>query len=184
MPPTARGDHTASARAVVTVGTTSFDDLVHAVCTEDVIRALKRKGYDGLHVQIGRGSAPSSVDKLRALARALSFSLEIYDYIDDFDAFLRASKLVISHAGAGSVFETLRHGERAPFLLVVVNERLMDNHQRELAMELADRGCLRWCVPSKVLAEICALDADGTYQRRTYERGTCRLSEHLNELLF
>lgn len=184
MPPIARHDPNTSAHALVTVGTTSFDELVHAVCTEDVIRALKRKGYDGMHVQIGRGSAPASLDKLHALARALSFSLEIHNYIDDFDALLRASKLVISHAGAGSVFETLRHGARAPFLLVVVNERLMDNHQRELAEELSDRQYLRWCVPGTVLAEICALDADGTYARKTYERGTCRLGEHLDALLF
>jgi UDP-N-acetylglucosamine transferase subunit ALG13 len=33
---------------------------------------------------------------------------------------------VVSHAGAGSVFEAL--GGRRP-LLVVVNETLMDNHQ-------------------------------------------------------
>ena len=65
---------------------------------------------------------------------------------------MRAASLVVSHAGAGSVFEAL--DARAP-LLVVVNESLMGNHQGvELAEELRRRGHLRWCVPADVEAAL------------------------------
>ena len=43
---------------------------------------------------------------------------------------------MLSHAGAGSILETMRL--QLP-LLVVVNEQLMHNHQREVADELAAR---------------------------------------------
>merc|ERR1711981_1193128 len=48
--------------------------------------------------------------------------------------------LVISHAGAGTSLEVLERGKK---LIMVVNEQLMDNHQKELADKLASMGyCL------------------------------------------
>jgi beta-1,4-N-acetylglucosaminyltransferase len=49
------------------------------------------------------------------------------------DAIKKAA-LVISHAGSGSIFESLSAG--CP-LIVVPNPLLMDNHQVELAEQLA-----------------------------------------------
>ncbi|KAJ0961667.1 hypothetical protein J5N97_000685 [Dioscorea zingiberensis] len=54
--------------------------------------------------------------------------------------------------GSGSIFETLRLGKP---LIVVVNEDLMDNHQSELAEELADRKHLYYARP-KTLQHIIA----------------------------
>jgi len=51
--------------------------------------------------------------------------------------------------GSGSIFETLRLGKP---LIVVVNEDLMDNHQSELAEELADRKHL-FCARPQTLQE-------------------------------
>ena len=45
------------------------------------------------------------------------------------------SVLVVSHAGAGCILETLR--KQKP-LFVVINERLMHNHQIEIAKPLAE----------------------------------------------
>ena len=58
-------------------------------------------------------------------------------------------------AGSGSIFETLKLGKP---LIVVVNEDLMDNHQSELAEELAERKHLFCGRPQTLHQVIEALD--------------------------
>ncbi|MCH84723.1 UDP-N-acetylglucosamine transferase subunit ALG13 [Trifolium medium] len=57
--------------------------------------------------------------------------------------------------GSGSIFETLRL--RKP-LIVVVNEDLMDNHQSELADELANRKHLYCASPQTLHQTISDMD--------------------------
>ncbi|XP_011023553.1 PREDICTED: UDP-N-acetylglucosamine transferase subunit ALG13 homolog [Populus euphratica] len=116
----------------VTVGITLFDDLVRTVDTKEVKQELLRKGYTDLVIQMGRGSyTPTKCDgEHGSLAVDYStFSPSIADH-------LRSASPVISHAGSGSIYETLQLGKP---LIVVVNEDLMDNNQSELAEELAER---------------------------------------------
>eukprot|EP00039_Didymoeca_costata_P011117 m.153292 g.153292 ORF g.153292 m.153292 type:complete len:58 (-) comp15064_c0_seq8:2222-2395(-) len=40
----------------VTVGTTRFDALIEAVCSQDCIRALKKKGYNRVRVQVNESN--------------------------------------------------------------------------------------------------------------------------------
>ncbi|XP_004300032.1 PREDICTED: UDP-N-acetylglucosamine transferase subunit ALG13 homolog [Fragaria vesca subsp. vesca] len=132
----------------VTVGTTSFDALVKAVDTQEVKEELSRRGYTNLLIQMGRGSyipSKSEGDDDSIVVDYFTFSSSIAEY-------LRAASLVISHAGSGSIFETLQL--RKP-LIVVVNEDLMDNHQSELAEELADRKHL-YCAHPQTLCHIIA----------------------------
>uniref|UniRef100_A0A0E0JZN4 Glycosyl transferase family 28 C-terminal domain-containing protein n=1 Tax=Oryza punctata TaxID=4537 RepID=A0A0E0JZN4_ORYPU len=119
----------------VTVGTTCFDALVKTVDSPQVKEALLQKGYTDLVIQMGRGDGTLQVDYF-------TFSPSIADYIWH-------ASLVISHAGSGSIFETLRHSKP---LIVVVNEDLMDNHQSELAEELATRRHL-FCARPQTLGE-------------------------------
>jgi len=63
----------------------------------------------------------------------------VVDYLPHLGDVLRRASLVISHCGAGSVFEALSEGTP---LIVVPNQLLMDNHQMELATLLADAGHL------------------------------------------
>ncbi|KAG2571113.1 UDP-N-acetylglucosamine transferase subunit ALG13 homolog isoform X4 [Panicum virgatum] len=134
----------------VTIGTTCFDALVKAVDSEEVKEALLHKGYTDLLIQMGRGTYMPSKDSGNSTLQVdyFTFSPSIADYI-------REASLVISHAGSGSIFETLRLGKP---LIVVVNEGLMDNHQSELAEELADRKDLFCARPQTLQETVEAMD--------------------------
>ncbi|CAD7946699.1 unnamed protein product [Amoebophrya sp. A120] len=56
-----------------------------------------------------------------------------------YDTVVANAAVVISHAGAGSILTALRKKRR---LCVVVNTQLMDNHQEELALALAEKRYL------------------------------------------
>ncbi|KAK4264058.1 hypothetical protein QN277_029398 [Acacia crassicarpa] len=134
----------------VTVGTTSFDALVKAVDSPTFKQELFRKGYTHLLIQMGRGSyVPTKSEGGSSLAvDHFTFSSSIADH-------LNSASLVISHAGSGSIFETLRLGKP---LIVVVNEDLMDNHQSELAEELADRKHLYCARPQTLHQTVADMD--------------------------
>ncbi|CAN4120809.1 unnamed protein product [Withania somnifera] len=135
----------------VTVGTTCFDALVRAVDTPEVKDELFKKGYTNILIQMGRGTyipSKSTAENGSAVLEYFTFSSSIADY-------LKEASLVISHAGSGSIFETLRLGKP---LIVVVNEDLMDNHQSELAEELAERKHLLCAHPQNLYKTIADMD--------------------------
>eukprot|EP00741_Cyanophora_paradoxa_P002750 tig00000629_g2670.t1 len=119
--------------AFVTVGTTSFDELIRVVDSDAFRRALRERGFVRVLVQIGRGA-------FEPRAGGPEVELEFYRFKPSLAEDYRAASLVISHAGAGSIMESLEL--RLP-LIVIVNEALMDNHQIELAAAMAER---RHCV--------------------------------------
>ncbi|XP_068921304.1 UDP-N-acetylglucosamine transferase subunit ALG13-like isoform X1 [Petaurus breviceps papuanus] len=57
--------------------------------------------------------------------------------------------------GAGSCLEALEEGKP---LVVVVNEKLMDNHQLELARQLHKEGYLFYCTCSTLLELLKSVD--------------------------
>ncbi|KAF5812204.1 putative N-acetylglucosaminyldiphosphodolichol N-acetylglucosaminyltransferase [Helianthus annuus] len=131
----------------VTVGTTSFDSLVKTVDSDQVKEALLEKGYTHLVIQMGRGSY---IPKKSSGGEDGSLVVDYFTFSSSIADYLRSASLVISHAGSGSIFETLR---LAKPLIVVVNEDLMDNHQSELAEELAERKHL-FCGRPQTLCEV------------------------------
>uniref|UniRef100_A0A8C9F4X7 UDP-N-acetylglucosamine transferase subunit ALG13 n=1 Tax=Pavo cristatus TaxID=9049 RepID=A0A8C9F4X7_PAVCR len=58
-------------------------------------------------------------------------------------------------AGAGSCLETLEEGKP---LLVVINEKLMDNHQLELARQLHKDGHVLYCNCSTLVETLQSMD--------------------------
>jgi beta-1,4-N-acetylglucosaminyltransferase len=70
-----------------------------------------------------------------------------YRFKPSLEQDMRDASLIISHAGAGSILEGMRLGA---FMVVVVNDALMHNHQQELAEELHAREHLLATVPSKL----------------------------------
>ncbi|KAM6143568.1 UDP-N-acetylglucosamine transferase subunit ALG13 isoform 3-T3 [Erethizon dorsatum] len=135
----------------VTVGTTSFDELVARVSAEESLHIFKSLGYSRLTLQIGRGTVvPESFC-------TESFTLDVYRYKDSLQEDLQRADLVISHAGrcAGSCLETLEKGKP---LVVVVNEKLMNNHQLELAKQLHKEGHLFYCTCSTLPGLLQSMD--------------------------
>ncbi|CAH6780255.1 Alg13 [Phodopus roborovskii] len=136
-------------RAFVTVGTTSFDELIECVAAYDSLQILKSLGYNRLVLQIGRGTVvpePFSSD---------SFTLDVYRFKDSLNEDLQQADLVISHAGAGSCLESLEKGKP---LVVVINEKLMNNHQFELAKQLHKEGHLFYCTCSTLRGLLQSMD--------------------------
>lgn len=109
----------------VTVGTTKFDELVASVTDDSTLEALTNKGYSSMILQIGHGKfLPEESDIMK---------ISYYRFKPNIAPDMCKSDLVISHGGAGSIMQALDLGKP---LLVVVNEKLMDNHQYELAEKL------------------------------------------------
>ncbi|KAL4427919.1 hypothetical protein ABPG75_002008 [Micractinium tetrahymenae] len=146
-----RGDRT----VFVTVGTTKFDALIRAVDRQAFADTLVAAGYTRLVMQIGSAEyiprrllPPNS----RSTRLHNGLAVEYFDFAPSLADHLRAAALVISHAGSGSIFETLRL--RCP-LVVVPNPLLMDNHQVELADKLERDGHL-YAATTENLAEVVA----------------------------
>uniref|UniRef100_A0A8C3GKC8 UDP-N-acetylglucosamine transferase subunit ALG13 n=1 Tax=Cairina moschata TaxID=8855 RepID=A0A8C3GKC8_CAIMO len=133
----------------VTVGTTSFDELIAAVSSPPAMRALRSRGCERLVLQIGRGALEPAPRRGAALA------LDVFRFKESLAEELRRADLVISHAGAGSCLETLEEGKP---LLVVINEKLMDNHQLELAKQLHRDGHVLYCNCSTLVETLQSMD--------------------------
>jgi beta-1,4-N-acetylglucosaminyltransferase len=152
----------------VTVGTTSFDALVSAALSPEFGDAAWSQGCRLVVVQLGRGAEPPATPGLARAEGAhgveWTFSLALtggrtlpymcYRFKPNVDADVRAAALVVSHAGAGSVFEALRAGRP---LVVAVNTALADNHQLELAQALAEGKHLLYGGPTELAALVRAL---------------------------
>jgi len=170
----------------VTVGTTSFDALVEAMDSEELIQTLIEKGYDSLTIQRGRGayvpkhvvSATSTSSRSSTSARRTFFKVDVVEFLPSLDGVLKDASLVISHAGAGSVFESLSLGKPT---LVVVNESLMDNHQVELVETLASLGHVAWTRPEELLQALNAFDPNKLVK---YESGKCTLAKDVEDFVF
>jgi beta-1,4-N-acetylglucosaminyltransferase len=126
-------EENAERNVFVTVGTTRFEKLVAAVTSKMALEWMASCGYTNLTVQYGTGQAPK-ID-----AETSGISIRTYDFQPSLDEDMGRADLVISHAGAGTVMESLRLKKK---LVVVINTLLMDNHQTELASAMAERGHL------------------------------------------
>ncbi|CAG9537777.1 unnamed protein product [Cercopithifilaria johnstoni] len=131
-------------RCFVTVGSTEFDALIHAIVKQKCLESLNKIGITDLLIQMGRGKV--ELEK----GNRCGINIDYYCYKDDILQDITAADLIIGHAGAGTCLEVLRC--KKPFV-VVVNEELMDNHQWELAERLYELGHI-FCTKPNDLAEI------------------------------
>ena len=115
----------------VTVGTTLFDALVQAVTSEKVLQMLADLGFTKMIVQYGKGQEPNNNT---VNMPDMPIQVEVYNFKATLADDLQCADVVIGHAGAGTISETLAGGSGGrPKLVVVINRELMHNHQTELA---------------------------------------------------
>lgn len=162
-PPPASDSATESPRTrthvFVTVGSTQFDSLVQAIFSDNVLDALRARGYSKLVVQAGNSKFDisrfeQSGDHLLRVA-VNGIEIEAWKFKPSLQEEYEQADLVISHAGSGTILDVLRLGKP---LIVVPNETLLDNHQQELATALASLGHLKASTVSDLPQAIETLD--------------------------
>eukprot|EP00924_Labyrinthula_sp_SR-Ha-C_P003137 maker-scaffold_15-snap-gene-0.28-mRNA-1 protein AED:0.05 eAED:0.05 QI:55/1/1/1/0.33/0.25/4/124/189 len=134
----------------ITVGTTSFDELVQTIDTEEFLEFLVSAGFDAVSVQYGRGEYVPQV-----LPRFKTLKVETFRFKPTLKEDMDKADVIVSHAGAGSIMESLRLKKR---LIVVVNPTLMDNHQTEIAVAMQEGGYAEYCYPKTLFSTLKALE--------------------------
>ncbi|XP_017669812.1 PREDICTED: putative bifunctional UDP-N-acetylglucosamine transferase and deubiquitinase ALG13 [Lepidothrix coronata] len=134
----------------VTVGTTSFDELIATARSPPALQVLHSRGYQKVVLQVGRGALQLPLPRGSA-----ALEVEAFRFKDSLAEDLRSADLVISHAGAGSCLETLEKGKP---LIVVINDKLMNNHQLELAKQLHRDGYVLCCNCSTLVETLQLMD--------------------------
>jgi len=97
----------------VTVGTTEFDDLIKVVdetCGNEI----------GMKI----------VAQVSSSSRYKPVNIDYFEFSKDIESFIDKADIIVTHAGAGSVYSMLEKGKK---LIVVPNLSRVDQHQAELA---------------------------------------------------
>lgn len=80
--------------ALITVGSTHFDDLIRAFEPEGaVFKALEEAHFERLILQYGKGTSPQTSSPSGRL------QIDAFRFNDEIDKLVASSDLVISHAG-------------------------------------------------------------------------------------
>jgi beta-1,4-N-acetylglucosaminyltransferase len=139
----------------VTVGTTLFASLIDVMTQECTIERLIENGYTHLIVQYGQGTKPS-LDSIVINSNNKKLYVELYDFKPSLYDDMVQADVIVCHAGAGTLIEALRISQQqqqqsssiskngkkkntTKKVVTVVNTKLMDNHQTELAYALQRR---------------------------------------------
>jgi len=136
----------------VTVGATApFRQLLEDVLSPDFLEFMSQDGFEHMTVQCGADLAWAR-DRLERL-NTFGIRVDVMDYTADIKEHMllcrgeykrRLAGCVISHAGAGTILDAMRLGTP---LVVVPNKGLLNNHQEELAEEVARA---RWAIHGEI----------------------------------
>jgi len=144
----------------VTVGTTEFDELIK--CLDNLISEKKILGE--FTAQIGLGKyAPKH--------------MESFSWVSFLDVYLIMSDLIISHAGASTIFECLELRKK----LIVVENPNVRRPANELLKKLSSKNYLIWC---KRLEDLYGhINNVDTFPFREYTAPGCQIAEKILEFL-
>lgn len=131
----------------MTVGSTKFDALIQELDDLTFLKTLKEIGYKGIHFQIGQGSYTPNVQ----YSNIDGFDVQVYKYTNDWDAEVSHCGLVLGHAGAGTILDSLEKGKP---IVVVANTALMSNHQMEISNRMTEMGYTLSCPLPELKSQI------------------------------
>ncbi|KAI1439092.1 hypothetical protein GGR50DRAFT_176 [Xylaria sp. CBS 124048] len=184
--------------AFVTIGATAgFRGLLEEVVSHEFLATLKSLNFTDLIVQCGPDLEYFEAIKPQDAQKSYGVYISTFAYAPDLEKyFTQASRggdetgkrdcgVIISHAGSGSIIGALEFDSK---LVVVPNPRLMDNHQLEIAEEMAAQGFLVHATLGSVAGAIEKVDAitlrkwpPGPSPDSAYQQGG--LWEAINELM-
>lgn len=124
---------------LVTVGTYFFDDLIKAIDQDEFYETAIKNGINKIIIQKGIGGSYIPINYKKYESK---LNIVIGDLFKQFESLIKSSELVISHGGAGNILETLKNKKK---IIVCINQKLMDNHQIELATSLEDKNYIIYC---------------------------------------
>ena len=123
---------------LITVGTTKFENLIKAIDNEQFYEMLIKNGFTKIIIQKGCGEyIPKNYKNYEN-----KIKIQISEILNNFENIIKSSELIISHAGAGIILESLKNKRK---VIVCVNDELMDNHQIELASSLHENNYVYYC---------------------------------------
>jgi len=134
----------------VTVGTTAFEGLIRAADELGVVEEVVVQKADG-------GYSPSNC--------------EYFDYSDQFDQYIEAAEIVVTHGGAGTLLQLIGGGKR---VVGVANDERDDLHQSDLLGKLSDDGYIIWCRDLARLAE--SIQEARGYRFAEYTKPQCDIA--------
>ncbi|MGD8117108.1 PssE/Cps14G family polysaccharide biosynthesis glycosyltransferase [Vibrio sp. TRT 29B02] len=100
-------------KILITVGTTAFDKLIEAI----------DRSFDC-------DNTVSIIAQVSSHSSYTPKNFQSFAFSDEFQSYVDVADIVVTHAGAGSVYSMLESGKK---LVVVPNLTRADDHQLELA---------------------------------------------------
>lgn len=158
-------------------------DYSRAIDDLEFAQAALKKGYKRLVVQ--RGNGEYQPHNLQGPVAANGLNVEFFDYAPSLRSYMEGASLIISHAGSGSIFESLSLSKP---LIVVPNPLLMDNHQQELGQHLASLGHLYCSSPKDLIETLSSLETSRLVpyvkERRAGETAASAIVAKIDEVVF
>lgn len=141
----------------VTVGTTAFDTLIGAVDNSGIKEEIVIQKADGDY---------------------LPQNYRYFEFTDKFEDYYEKAGVVITHGGAGTLFNLLPRGTK---IVAVANEDRIDLHQSDILQKLSDENYLTWCQDPKNIAD-CVTQAK-TKKFKKYQPPECTIDQEIRQFL-
>jgi len=142
----------------VTVGTGEFEKLVKEA------DKLSEKIKEEIIIQTGN-------------SKYIPRNAEYFGFTDEFERYVKKAKIIISHGGAGTIFELLEKNKK---IIVVANLRRTDKHQTEILEELNKEGCLIYCEDFDLYG---ALKKAEKFRFKRYKKPECWIDKEIISFL-